>query len=79
MHEEKYTKYEGQSRIVLIQNLKNKLKQQTGKFDKVAKTQTLASHASYAVALEFTDDRVVKRCAVEMAKAFGEDTMAEKF
>lgn len=86
MHEEKYRKYEGQSRVVLIQDLKKKLKQQTSMFHKVANTNTLALHASYAVSLEiakakkpFSDGSLVKRCAVEMAKAFGDTKMAEKF
>jgi hypothetical protein len=55
-------------------------------FTKVLKTQTSGLTASYAVALElaktkkpFSDGMLVKKCAVEMAKAFGDNNMAEKF
>ena len=49
-------------------------------------SQAAALHASYAVSLElakakkhFSDGTLVKKCAEEMAKAFGEMKIAEKF
>jgi hypothetical protein len=55
-------------------------------FTKIAKVQTCSLAASYTVALEvakskktFSDGSLVKKCATEMAKAFGDSGMAEKF
>jgi hypothetical protein len=55
-------------------------------FTKVAKVQTCTLAASYTVALElakskkpFSDESLVKKCAIEMARAFGDSGMAEKF
>jgi hypothetical protein len=86
LHEEKLKKYEGASRTALLGDYKKKLKQQTGMFTKVLKTRTSGLTASCAVALElakskkpFCDGMLVKKCAVEMAKAFGDNNMEEKF
>jgi hypothetical protein len=83
LHGEKFNKYDGESRVVLVNNFKKKLKQQTGMFTKVAKVQTCSLAASYSVASElaktkkpFSDGRFVKKCAIEMAKAFGNRGMA---
>jgi hypothetical protein len=69
-----------------VNGFKNKHKQQTGMFTKVAKVQTCSLAASYTVALElaksrkpFSDGSLVMKCAIEMAKAFGDSGMAEKF
>jgi hypothetical protein len=55
-------------------------------FTKVAKVQTCTLAASYTVALElakskkpFSDGSLVKKYVIEMAKAFGNSGMAEKF
>jgi hypothetical protein len=55
-------------------------------FTKVAKVQTFSLSASYIVAFEltkpkkpFSDGSLVKKCAIEMGKAFGDSGMAEKF
>jgi hypothetical protein len=55
-------------------------------FSKVAVVQTCSLAASYIAALElatskkpFSDESLVKKCAIEMAKAFGDSSMAEKF
>jgi hypothetical protein len=52
----------------------------------VAKTNISSLTLSYKVALElsrckkpFSDGLLVKKCAVEMAKAFGDTNIAEKF
>lgn len=86
MHENKYATYTNESRRALVADLKKKLKQQTGMFSKILRSQTHSLHASYAVSLElakakkpFTDANLIKKCAVEMAKAFEDSKMAEKF
>ncbi|XP_050059755.1 general transcription factor II-I repeat domain-containing protein 2-like [Aphis gossypii] len=86
MHEKKYATYTNESRRALVTDLKKKLKQQTGMFSKILRSQTHSLHASYAVSLElakakkpFTDANLIKKCAVEMAKAFEDSKMAEKF
>lgn len=86
LHECKYSKYDSEARKSLIESLKKKLKHQTGMFIKVNSAQTRALHASYAVSLElakakkpFTDGIIIKKCAVEMAKAFGDTQMANHF
>jgi hypothetical protein len=64
---------------VLVNDFKKKLEQQTGMFIKVAKVKTRSLAASYTVALElakskkpFSDGSLVKKCAIEMTKAFGD-------
>jgi hypothetical protein len=86
MHREKFNKYDGESRVALVNDFKKKLKQQTEMFTKVAKVQTCSLAASYTVALEvakskkpFSDKSLVKKCAIEVAKAFGDSGMTEKF
>lgn len=86
LHEKKYATYTDESRGALVADLKKKLKQQTGMFGKILHSQKHSLHASYAVSLElakakkpFTDGNLVKKCAVEMAKAFDNSKMAEKF
>ncbi|CAG9830356.1 unnamed protein product [Diabrotica balteata] len=80
------TTYTNESRRALVADLKKKPKQQTGMFSKILHSQTHSLHASYAELLElvkakkpFTDGNLIKKCAVEMAKAFGDSKMAEKF
>jgi hypothetical protein len=64
---------------------KKKLKQQTGMFTKVAKVHTCSLAASYTVALELAkskkpfSDRSLVKCVIEMAKTFGDSSMAETF
>ena len=55
-------------------------------FTKATTTQESSLKASYVVSLELakakkplSDGEMVKRCAVEMAKAFGDDNMAKNF
>jgi hypothetical protein len=47
LHGEKFNKYDGESRDALVNDFKKKLKQQTGRFTKVAKVQTCNLAASY--------------------------------
>jgi hypothetical protein len=86
MDKNSFNKYDGESRFALVNGFKKKLKQQTGMFTKVAEVQTCSLAASYTVALEltklkkpFSDGSLVKKCAIEMAKAFCDSGMAEKF
>jgi hypothetical protein len=86
LHGEKFNKYDGESRAALVKDFQKKLKQQTRMFTKVAMVQTCSLAASYTVALEmamskkpFGDGSLVKKCAIEIAKAFGDSGMAEKF
>jgi hypothetical protein len=83
---EKFNKYDGESGVALVNDFKKKLKQKTAMFTKVAKVQTYSLAISYTVALEmakskkpFSDESFVKKCAVEMTKAFGDSGMTEKF
>jgi hypothetical protein len=86
-HEDNVKKYESYARIALLEDCKNKCKQQTGIFSRMAKIITSSLTASYKVALQlarckkhFSDRLLVKKmCAVEMAKAFGYTNMAEIF
>jgi hypothetical protein len=55
-------------------------------FAKVTKVETCSLAASYTVRLElakskkpFIGGSLVKKCAIEIAKAFGDSGMAEKF
>ena len=86
LHESKFKGYTGEARTALVSDLRRKLQQQTGTFTKIPKAQAAALHASYAVSLQlakakrpFVDGTLVKQCATEMAKAFEEMKIAEKF
>lgn len=86
MHENKYATYTDESRREVVADLKKQLKQQTGMFSKILHSQTHSLYASYAVSLElakakkpFTDGSLIKKCAIEMAKAFEDSKIAEKF
>ena len=68
LHEDKVKKYKGSARIALLEDCKNKCKQQTGIFSRVAKTITSSLTASYKVALQiarckksFSDRLLVKK------------------
>jgi hypothetical protein len=52
LHGEKFDKFDGESRVALVNDFKKKLKQQTGMISKVANVQTCSLAASYTVALE---------------------------
>jgi hypothetical protein len=86
LHGEKFNKFDGESGVALVNDSKKKLKQQTRMFTKVVKVQTCSLAASYTVAVElakskkpFSDGSLVRKCAIEMAKAFDDSGMAEKF
>jgi hypothetical protein len=69
-----------------LEDYKENCKQQMGIFTRLAKTNISSLTASYKVAVElarckklFSDGLLVKKCAVEVAKAFGDTNMVEKF
>lgn len=86
MHKVKYEKYTGAARAAVVADLKSKVCQQQQLFTRAKTTQESALKASYAVSLELakakkplSDGEMVKVCAVEMAKAFGDNNMAKNF
>ena len=85
-HKDKYDKYTGAARATIIADLRGKIHRQQRFFTKATTTQESSLKASYPVSLELakakqplSDEETVKRCAVEMAKAFGDDNMANNF
>jgi len=85
-HESKYARYVGESRNVMIQKLKNQFKQQTSLFTSVKKDQDSSLSASFAVTINiakakksFTDGELIKKCAIDMARSFGEEKIAKQF
>ena len=86
MHKQKYGKYTGAARAAIVADLKGKIHRQQSLFTKISTAQESALKASYAVTLQLakakkplSDGEIVKRCAIEMAKAFGEDNMVGNF
>lgn len=86
LHKVKYEKYTGAARTAIVADLKSKVCQQQHLFTRAITTQESALKASYAVSLELakakkplSDGEMVKVCAVEMAKAFGDNNMAKNF
>ena len=84
LHKVKYEKYTGAARAAVVADLKSKVHQQQRFFTRATTTQESALKASYAVSLELakakkplSDGEIVKSCAVEMAKAFGDDNMVK--
>ena len=66
--------------------LSSRTSEEKSLFTKATTTQESSLKASYAVSLELakakkplSDGETVKRCAVEMAKAFGDDNMVKNF
>lgn len=85
-HKDKYQKYTGEARAAIIADLKGKLNRQQALFTKATTVQESSLKASYLVSLELakakkplSDGEIVKQCAIQMAKAFGDDNMANKF
>lgn len=86
LHKVKYEKYTGAARAAVVADLKSKAGKQQHFFTKATTCQESAITASYDVALELarakkplSDGEVVKRCAVKMAKAFGDNNTAKNF
>ncbi|XP_031746573.1 general transcription factor II-I repeat domain-containing protein 2B-like [Xenopus tropicalis] len=84
LHGAKYAKYTGEARLTIIKDLKSKLCKQKNIFSAVTTTQKAAVKASFLVAEEiakrkypFSSGTLVKTCALKMAEAFGNETMAK--
>ncbi|XP_057203176.1 general transcription factor II-I repeat domain-containing protein 2B-like [Triplophysa rosa] len=85
-HKEKYERYTGDARTALISDLKGKIHRQQNLFTKCMTVQESSLKASYAVSLvlakakkSLSECETVKQCAIEMAKAFGDEKMAKNF
>ena len=85
-HKDKYSKYTGDARAAIVADLKSKVKSQQSLFAKVTTVQESSLNASYAVSLELakskkplSDGETVKKCAIVMAKSFGNDAMVKNF
>jgi hypothetical protein len=86
LHKNKYDKYSGEARTALCSDLKAKLQKQKQSLLRPTTVQTSSLVASYSVSLElakskkpFSDGEIIKRCAIKMALAFGEDKTAKSF
>lgn len=86
LHKNKYDKYTGEARTAVCNDLKAKLQKQKQTLLRPATVQTSSLVASYSVSLElaqskkpFSDGEVIKRCAIQMARAFGEEKAAKSF
>jgi len=83
LHKAKYEKYTEAARAAIVADLKSKVYKQQQLFTNHTGS---ALKASYAVALELakakkplSDGEIVKRCAMEMARAFGDDNLVQNF
>uniref|UniRef100_A0A3Q3JPD4 SPIN-DOC-like zinc-finger domain-containing protein n=1 Tax=Monopterus albus TaxID=43700 RepID=A0A3Q3JPD4_MONAL len=87
LHKVKYAKYTTAARAAIVADLKSKVqKQRYLFFTRATTTQESALNASDAVALELakakkplSDGKLIKRRAIEMAKAFGDDNLVKNF
>lgn len=87
-HELEFKKYDGEFRKKEISKLKHEMKllQNSPRNDFNIEKKKQVLHASYDVSLEiarskksFSDGCIIKKSAIKMAKAFKEDSLAEKF
>ena len=85
LHKHKFEKYEEKERKNGLQSLKDKQEKQVSMMFNFVSSQKTSPAASYEVALlakktkSFQDVELVKAFAIKMAKAFGEEKIAEKF
>ena len=86
LHVVKFKKYTAAARAAVVADLKTKVHKQQQLFTGATTTQESSLKASYAVTIELakakkplSDGEIVKRCAVEMAKAFGDNSMVKNF
>ncbi|XP_075693734.1 general transcription factor II-I repeat domain-containing protein 2B-like [Rhinoderma darwinii] len=85
-HEFQYSKYTGDLRLAVINDLKNKLNSQAPVPMATINTEKAAIKASFLICEEivkrkkaFSDGAFIKECAVKMARAFGSEEMAKCF
>ena len=76
----------GENRDIIYNDLKNKFEKQVGIMKGFTKTNISKEKASYEVALQiakngksFRDGEVIKKCAIKMALAFGNEQIARDF
>ncbi|KAM9302093.1 general transcription factor II-I repeat domain-containing protein 2B-like [Gastrophryne carolinensis] len=85
-HEFQFSKYTGELRLFLINDLKNKLSSQAPLPAQAINEEKAAIKASFLICeeivkrkKEFSDGAFIKECAVKMALAFGNEEMAKSF
>ncbi|KAM4016978.1 general transcription factor II-I repeat domain-containing protein 2B-like [Anomaloglossus baeobatrachus] len=85
-HEFQYSKYTGDLRLVVINDLKSKLSSPATVPMPAMNTEKAAIKASFVICEEivkrkkaFSDGAFIKECAVKMARAFGSEEMAKCF
>ncbi|XP_073514845.1 general transcription factor II-I repeat domain-containing protein 2B-like [Phyllobates terribilis] len=85
-HEFQYSKYTGDLRLALINDLKSKLNSQATVQMPAMNSENAAIKASFVICEEivkrkkaFSDGAFIKECAVKMARAFGSEEMAKCF
>ncbi|XP_069821761.1 general transcription factor II-I repeat domain-containing protein 2B-like [Dendropsophus ebraccatus] len=85
-HEFQYSKYTGDLRVAVINDLKSKLNSQTLLPMPTMNTEKAAIKASFLICEEivkrkkaFSDGGFIKDCAIKMARAFGSEEMAKCF
>ncbi|XP_044127034.1 general transcription factor II-I repeat domain-containing protein 2-like isoform X2 [Bufo gargarizans] len=85
-HEFQFSKYTGDLRLAVINDLKTKLKNQSPVSMPTMNTEKAAIKASFLICEEivkrkkaFSDGAFIKECAVKMARAFGSEEMAKCF
>ncbi|KAM3919350.1 general transcription factor II-I repeat domain-containing protein 2B-like [Leptodactylus fuscus] len=85
-HESQYSKYTGDLRLAVINDLKSKLNSQTLVSIPSVNTEKAAVKASFLICEEivkrkkaFSDGAFIKECAIKMARAFGSEEMAKCF
>lgn len=85
-HQNMYEKHSIEARKLLVEQLKTKLNQQQSMYTKGNKIKESSIIASYTVTYElakskkpFTDGNFVKKCAIQMAKAFSQEKIAKEF
>ncbi|KAG9475648.1 general transcription factor II-I repeat domain-containing protein 2B-like [Eleutherodactylus coqui] len=85
-HEFQYSKYTGDLRLAVINDLKSKLSSQAPLPMPTTNTEKAAIKASFLICEEivkrkkaFSDGAFIKECAIKMARAFGSEEMAKCF
>ncbi|XP_072277630.1 general transcription factor II-I repeat domain-containing protein 2B-like [Pyxicephalus adspersus] len=86
LHECQFSKYTGELRLAVINDLKSKFNSQTPLPAPTINTEKAAIKASFLICEEivrrkkaFSDGAFIKDCAVKMARAFGNEEMAKSF
>ncbi|XP_068117393.1 general transcription factor II-I repeat domain-containing protein 2B-like isoform X2 [Hyperolius riggenbachi] len=85
-HGIQFSKYTGDLRLAVINDLKTKLNSQSPLAAPAVNTEKAAIKASFLICEEivkrkkaFSDGAFIKECAVKMARAFGNEEMAKNF